>query len=66
MGQSSSCSSPEEKSYEGGDWSSSLMLTDEFYSLDGEVGKRLNQMVPVPVSFRQLVESILPYIRNKN
>ncbi|RWR72273.1 OTU domain-containing protein [Cinnamomum micranthum f. kanehirae] len=48
MGQSSSCSSPEEKLYEGEDWSSSLMLTDEFSSLDGEVGKRLNQMVPVP------------------
>ncbi|KAK1290501.1 hypothetical protein QJS10_CPB18g01679 [Acorus calamus] len=43
---SSSCSSPEEKSYEGEAWS--LELTDEFSTLDGEVGKRLNQMVPIP------------------
>ncbi|OMO67396.1 Ovarian tumor, otubain [Corchorus capsularis] len=42
---SSSCSSPEEKCQE--DWSYSLELMDE-YNLDGEVGKRLNQMVPVP------------------
>ncbi|XP_042511395.1 OVARIAN TUMOR DOMAIN-containing deubiquitinating enzyme 12-like isoform X2 [Macadamia integrifolia] len=44
---SSSCSSPEQKSYNGDDWSYSLELTDESV-LDGEVGKRLNQMVPVP------------------
>ncbi|RVW97279.1 OTU domain-containing protein [Vitis vinifera] len=47
MGLSSSCSSPDEKSYNGEDWSYSLDLTDE-YALDGEVGKILNQMVPVP------------------
>ncbi|XWS71848.1 hypothetical protein CRYUN_Cryun03dG0172900 [Craigia yunnanensis] len=44
---SSSCSSPEEKLLCEEDWSYSLELTDE-YALDGEVGKRLNQMVPVP------------------
>ncbi|KAK1308712.1 hypothetical protein QJS10_CPA09g01783 [Acorus calamus] len=46
MEPSTSCSSPEEKSYEGEEWS--LELTDEFSSLDGEVGKRLYQMVPIP------------------
>ncbi|OWM68912.1 OVARIAN TUMOR DOMAIN-containing deubiquitinating enzyme 12-like isoform X1 [Punica granatum] len=44
---SSSCSSPEEKVYSGEDWPYSLELADE-YAYDGEVGKRLNQMVPVP------------------
>lgn len=48
MEPSSSCSSPGEKSYEGEEWSCSLELTDELAALDGEVGKRLNQMVPVP------------------
>uniref|UniRef100_A0A5B7AWF5 ubiquitinyl hydrolase 1 n=1 Tax=Davidia involucrata TaxID=16924 RepID=A0A5B7AWF5_DAVIN len=47
MGPSSSCSSPEGNSYCGEDWSYSMELTDE-YALDGEVGKRLNQMVPIP------------------
>lgn len=45
---SSSCSSPGEKSNYGEEWSY-LELTDE-YSIDGEVGKRLNQMIPIPVS----------------
>lgn len=49
IGTPSSCSSPGEKSYNGEDWSYSLDLIDE-YALDDEVGKRLNQMVPVPVS----------------
>lgn len=49
MSSPTSCSSPEEKSYCKEDWSYVLDLTDE-YALDGEVGKRLNQMVPVPVS----------------
>ncbi|KAL6967197.1 hypothetical protein U1Q18_032999 [Sarracenia purpurea var. burkii] len=44
---SSSCSSPGGKSNCGEEWSYSLELTDE-YALDGEVGKRLNQMVPIP------------------
>ncbi|XVF68542.1 hypothetical protein PTKIN_Ptkin11bG0011100 [Pterospermum kingtungense] len=44
---SSSCSSPDEKLLFEEDWSYPLELTDE-YALDGEVGKRLNQMVPVP------------------
>ncbi|KAJ0963619.1 hypothetical protein J5N97_028741 [Dioscorea zingiberensis] len=43
---SSSCSSPEEKLYEGEEWP--LELTDDLSVLDGEVGKRLNQMVPIP------------------
>ncbi|XP_062173123.1 OVARIAN TUMOR DOMAIN-containing deubiquitinating enzyme 12-like isoform X3 [Alnus glutinosa] len=46
-GPSTSCSSPDKKSYCGDECSYSLELTDE-YALDGEVGKRLNQMVPVP------------------
>ena len=49
MGPSGSCSSHDENSYCGDEWSYSLELTDE-YTLDGEVGKRLNQMVPIPVS----------------
>lgn len=40
-------------SYCGEEWSYPLELTDE-YALDGEVGKRLNQMVPVPVSFASI------------
>ncbi|PHU03955.1 hypothetical protein BC332_29206 [Capsicum chinense] len=46
-GASTSCSSPGEESYTGEDWSYSLELADE-YDLDGEVGKRLNQMIPIP------------------
>ncbi|KAJ8490436.1 hypothetical protein OPV22_012157 [Ensete ventricosum] len=42
---SSSCSSPARNSYEEG---YSLDVTDEFSAVDGEVGRRLNQMVPVP------------------
>ena len=42
-------SSSEGKSHIGEDLSYALELTDESI-LDGEVGKRLNQMVPVPVS----------------
>ncbi|ERM94842.1 hypothetical protein AMTRI_Chr07g80000 [Amborella trichopoda] len=42
-----SSSSPENKSSDGEDSSRSLELTDEF-ALDGELCKRLNQMVPVP------------------
>lgn len=49
MESSSSCSSHGEKQYDGEDWSASLE-SDEFSALDGEVGKRLNQMVPIPVS----------------
>lgn len=49
IGVSSSCSSPEGKPLSGEDFSYSLEMTDESV-LDGEVGKRLNQMVPVPVS----------------
>lgn len=45
---SSLCSSPEESYYEE-ELSYPLELEDE-NTLDGEVGKRLNQMIPVPVS----------------
>ncbi|KAL9245840.1 hypothetical protein vseg_019444 [Gypsophila vaccaria] len=45
-GHSSSCSSPEERSMDGEDYSY-LEFVDES-SVDGELGKRLNQMVPVP------------------
>lgn len=44
---SSRGSSPGEKLYEG---EVPIELTDEFSSFDGEVGKRLNNMVPIPVS----------------
>ncbi|KAK6163363.1 hypothetical protein DH2020_000227 [Rehmannia glutinosa] len=47
LGISGSCSSPGDKSYSGGEWSYSLELMDEI-AFDGEVGKRLNQMVPIP------------------
>ncbi|XP_059646859.1 OVARIAN TUMOR DOMAIN-containing deubiquitinating enzyme 10-like isoform X3 [Cornus florida] len=47
VGPSSSCSSPGDKSYDGEEYLYSLEIADES-SLDGEVGKRLNQVVPVP------------------
>ncbi|WOL18245.1 OTU domain-containing protein [Canna indica] len=47
MEPSSSCSSPGENSYEEEEWS--LELTDDFSEIDGEVGKRLNQMVSIPM-----------------
>ncbi|KAL5565752.1 hypothetical protein UlMin_028916 [Ulmus minor] len=40
-------SSPEESSYCGDEWLYTLGLIEEF-GLDGEVGKKLNQMVPIP------------------
>ncbi|KAJ8465946.1 hypothetical protein OPV22_028498 [Ensete ventricosum] len=46
MEPSSSCSSPGESSYKGEEWS--LELTDDFSDIEGEVGKRLNQMVSIP------------------
>ncbi|KAK4607103.1 hypothetical protein RGQ29_001072 [Quercus rubra] len=47
MGPTTSCSSPEEIMYYGDELLYLSDLTDE-HALDGEVGKRLNQMVPVP------------------
>ncbi|XP_051152990.1 OVARIAN TUMOR DOMAIN-containing deubiquitinating enzyme 12-like [Andrographis paniculata] len=47
VGISASCSSTGDESYTGEEWSYFLELRDE-HALDGEVGKRLNQMVPVP------------------
>ncbi|KAL3530540.1 hypothetical protein ACH5RR_009862 [Cinchona calisaya] len=43
---SSACPSPRGESYSD-EWSYPLELMDE-YALDGEMGKRLNQMVPIP------------------
>ncbi|KAL8496576.1 hypothetical protein ACS0TY_020317 [Phlomoides rotata] len=47
LGISASCSSPGDQSSCGDEWSHSLEVMDE-YVCDGEVGKRLNQMVPIP------------------
>ncbi|KAJ8439704.1 hypothetical protein Cgig2_009528 [Carnegiea gigantea] len=47
MGYSSSCSSPGEQSYDGEGCSYCLELTDDS-ALDGELGRRVTQMVPVP------------------
>ncbi|XP_024983779.1 uncharacterized protein LOC112519762 isoform X3 [Cynara cardunculus var. scolymus] len=47
MGPSSACSSPGNRSYDGDEYSYNLEITDES-ELDGEVGKRLNEIVPVP------------------
>ncbi|KAJ9178078.1 hypothetical protein P3X46_009993 [Hevea brasiliensis] len=47
VGPSSSCSSPQESSYSAEDWSYSLELAEE-YAFDGEVGKWLNEIVPIP------------------
>lgn len=44
---STSCSSTTELSYDGDDYSHYLELMDDS-SLDGELGKRINQMIPVP------------------
>lgn len=49
IGPSSSCTSPEDQLYDGEEFVHTLDITDEF-ELDGEVGKRLNQMIPAPVS----------------
>ncbi|KAL7209093.1 hypothetical protein ACSBR1_030776 [Camellia fascicularis] len=50
-------SSPGVNSNYGEEWSYLLELTDE-YALDGEVGKRLNQMVAIPVILHKVPESI--------
>ncbi|XP_072985604.1 OVARIAN TUMOR DOMAIN-containing deubiquitinating enzyme 12-like isoform X1 [Typha latifolia] len=46
MEPSSSCTSPEENLHDGD--ARFIELTEDFSALDGEVGKRLNRMVPVP------------------
>ncbi|KNA10146.1 hypothetical protein SOVF_147100 isoform A [Spinacia oleracea] len=46
-GHSSSCSSPGERSNDGEDYSYTLEFADES-AVDGELGKRLNQLIPVP------------------
>ncbi|KAL0375064.1 UNVERIFIED_CONTAM: OVARIAN TUMOR DOMAIN-containing deubiquitinating enzyme 9 [Sesamum radiatum] len=48
------CSSPGDRSCDGDDYSYTLDITDES-DLDGEVEKRLYQMVPVPYGVRILV-----------
>ncbi|XP_057478774.1 OVARIAN TUMOR DOMAIN-containing deubiquitinating enzyme 12-like [Actinidia eriantha] len=47
MGPSSSSSSPGHKSYDGEEYCYNLEITNES-ALDGEVCKRVNQMIPVP------------------
>ncbi|CAA0834045.1 Cysteine proteinases superfamily protein [Striga hermonthica] len=47
LGVAGSCSSPGDEMYPEEDWSYLLDLMDE-YAFNGEVGKRLNQMVPIP------------------
>ncbi|WCJ40995.1 OVARIAN TUMOR DOMAIN-containing deubiquitinating enzyme 9 [Euphorbia peplus] len=47
MGPSTSCSSPEEVPYPSEDWSYNIELAEE-YAVDGDVGKWLNEMVPIP------------------
>lgn len=47
IGVSTSCSIPREESHDGQVWSYLPEIKDES-PLDGEVGKRLNQLVPVP------------------
>ena len=43
------------------EWSSSLELMDE-HAFDGEVGKRLNQMVSIPVSTAEKERDIFLYM----
>lgn len=43
---SSSCCSPGEISHDGDDWS--LELTEDYSTIDGELGKRLNLLIPIP------------------
>ncbi|KAL8259663.1 hypothetical protein R6Q59_027616 [Mikania micrantha] len=47
MGPSSSCSSPANLSYDGDLYSYNLEIKDES-ELDGEIGKRLYEIIPVP------------------
>lgn len=47
VGPSSSCSSPSDRSYDGEEYTYTLEIQDEF-ELDGEVGKRINQLSAVP------------------
>lgn len=62
MESPSSCLSPGEYSYEGEEWS--LELTDDSSDIDGEVGKRLNQMVSIPVSLCILLKLTNHNIKN--
>ncbi|KAK4343024.1 hypothetical protein RND71_038840 [Anisodus tanguticus] len=47
VGPSSSCSSPGDRSYNGEEYTYTLDIQDEF-EIDGEVGKRINQLSAVP------------------
>lgn len=49
VGPSSSCSSPGDRSYDGEEYAYALEIQDEF-EIDGEVGKRINQLSAIPVS----------------
>lgn len=57
---SASYSSPGGESYCGEEWSYSLDLMDG-NALDGELGKRLNQMIPIPVSVSLSSRSMPPF-----
>uniref|UniRef100_A0A453MJV8 Uncharacterized protein n=1 Tax=Aegilops tauschii subsp. strangulata TaxID=200361 RepID=A0A453MJV8_AEGTS len=59
---SSPRSSPEEDRNARDGHGCSIELVDDFSALDGEVGKRLNDMVPVPVSTSALFLLIQDYI----
>lgn len=47
VGPSSSCSSPGDRSYDGEEYTCTLEIQDEF-EIDGEVGKRINQLSAIP------------------
>uniref|UniRef100_A0A2P2JFC9 Uncharacterized protein n=1 Tax=Rhizophora mucronata TaxID=61149 RepID=A0A2P2JFC9_RHIMU len=57
MGSSSSSSSPQNIVYNVEKWLHSLELKDG-YAFNGEVGKWLNEMVPIPVSVASEMYSI--------
>ncbi|CAN4121524.1 unnamed protein product [Withania somnifera] len=47
VGPSSSCSSPGDRSYDGEEYTYTLEIQNEF-EIDGEVGKRINQLSAIP------------------
>ena len=53
-----SCSSPSDSE----DFSCSLDLTDGYLLDDDEVGKRLNQMIPIPVSLPYQIVVVVYYL----
>uniref|UniRef100_A0A8I6YR68 Uncharacterized protein n=1 Tax=Hordeum vulgare subsp. vulgare TaxID=112509 RepID=A0A8I6YR68_HORVV len=55
----SPCSSPEEGGNARNGQGCSIELVDDFSALDGEVGKRLNDMLPIPVSSHYALHFLL-------